>query len=115
MTRDYKGEAPLPTGVSAEPGAAGAPKKTRARAKAPVAKGKAAPAKGKPPVAKSKAPAAKAKPPVAKAKTPAAQAKATPAKAKKPAPLAKAQAKKPAPGPARPGGGPQRKSPPRGR
>jgi DNA gyrase subunit A len=129
MAKDYRGEAPLPTGVSAEPGAAGAPKKTRARAKAPVAKGKAAPAKGKPPVAKgkppvakSKAPAAKAKPPVAKAKTPAAQAKATPAQAKppaaqakKPAPLAKAQAKKPAPGPARPGGGPQRKSPPRGR
>ncbi|MDP2674645.1 MAG: DNA gyrase C-terminal beta-propeller domain-containing protein, partial [Dehalococcoidia bacterium] len=100
MAKDYRGEAPLPTGVSAEPGAAGAPKKARTRAKAPVAGKKAAP----------KAPAAKGKAAPAKAKAPAAKAPA-----KKPASPPKAQASRPASRPTRPGGGPQRKSPPRGR
>jgi DNA gyrase subunit A len=108
MAKDYRGEAPLPTGVSAEPDAAGTPKRARTRAKAPAAKAKAAAA------AKGQTPAAKGKPaPPAKGKTPAAKAKPPAAKAKPPA--AKAQASKPARRPARPGGGPQRKSPPRGR
>jgi DNA gyrase subunit A len=100
MAKDYRGEAPLPTGVSAEPDAAGTPKRARTRAKATAAKAKPPAAKAKPPAAKAQAPAAKAKAPAAKGK---------------PAPPAKAQASKPAPRPARPGGGPQRKSPPRGR
>jgi DNA gyrase subunit A len=114
MAKDYRGEAPLPTGVSAEPGAAGAPKKGRTRAKAPAAKGKASPAKTKAAPAQAKAPAAKAKAPAARAKAPAAKAKAPAAKGK-PAPPAKAQASKPASRPARPGGGPRPKSPPGGR
>src|SRR3990172_1633661 len=118
MTKDYKGEAPLPTGVSAEPESSASPKKARARAKAPPAKGKAAPAARAKPAAKSPPAKASAKPP-----TRAAGAKSAPpaqAPAKKPAasagakaaPPPKAQAKKPAARPARP---PQRKSPPRGR
>jgi hypothetical protein len=110
MAKDYRGEAPLPTGVSAEPDAAVAPKKARAKGQAaPATKGKAPAAKGKAaPAAKGKAPAAKAKAtPVAKGKAPTAKAKAVPP--------AKAQAKKPAAGPGQSGGGPQRKSPPRGR
>jgi DNA gyrase subunit A len=125
MAKDYRGEAPLPTGVSAEPDVAGAPKRARAKgqaapiakAKAPAAKAKAVPA-GKPkatPVAKAKAPAAKGKP--AATKAPVAKAKAAPppkAKAKA-VPPTKAQAKKPASGPSQSGGGRQRKPPPGGR
>ncbi|MDO8611252.1 MAG: DNA gyrase C-terminal beta-propeller domain-containing protein, partial [Dehalococcoidia bacterium] len=117
MAKDYRGEAPLPTGVSAEPEVTGAPKKARARAKAPAG-GKAAagkktgPAKSKPAAGAAPAKAKAAPPPKAQASKPASPPKA---QAKKPAPPPKAQAKKPAPRPARPGGGPQRKSPPRGR
>jgi len=148
MAKDYRGEAPLPTGVSADPAAEDAPKKARARARAPAgARAKAPGAKApgaKASAAKAKGPAATAKAAAAKATAPAVKAKATAAKpparaaaAKKPAAPAKAQAKKltppakaqaskpaspakapaskPAPRPNKPGGGPQRKSPPRGR
>ena len=101
MTRDYKDEASLPTGVSAAPEGAAGGKKPPARKKATAAKGKAAAAKARPKSAS------------VKGRT---STKARPAaKVKKTAPPAKAQTKKPGSRPARPSATRQRKSPRRGR
>jgi DNA gyrase subunit A len=101
MTRDYKDDASLPTGVSAEPEGAAGGKKPRAKKKATAAKGKATAAKAKPKSAS------------AKGKT---SAKARPAaKAKKTASTGKAQTKKPGSGTAGPSATRQRKSPRRER
>ncbi len=100
MTRDYKDEASLPTGVSAAPEGAAGGKKPRARKKATAGK--------------TKAPAAKARPKSASVKGRTSTKARPAAKAKKTAPPAKAQTKKPGSRPARPSATRQRKSPRRG-